>query len=243
MTIPGPTRYTFHDSVRGEIEWRYDPFRKVIPMQKKTAVSLGSPSTSDLTDHTLVQQILSGNQEAFAILMDRYRPLLYRFAYHYLGEYDQACDIVQHVFLQLYISLPKLLTGDQLKPWLLRVTQNSCRDELRKQRRRRVTLFSTLEWQAEEEDVSPLLTLPDGRPLPDEIAEYNELRNMLMRAIQTLPTKFRSVVLLRYLYQCSFAEIGQTLEMPMTTAKTYYYRACSKLRASLTANTPAQKVK
>jgi len=108
-------------------------------MQKLTCVS---PCLKEASDSILVQQVLDGNHDAFAILMDRYNSLLYRFVYHYLGEYDQACDVVQHVFLQLYISLPKLLTGDQLKPWLLRVAQNSCRDELRKRRRRRVTLFS-----------------------------------------------------------------------------------------------------
>jgi len=110
-------------------------------MQKLTCVS---PCLKEASDSILVQQVLDGNHDAFAILMDRYHSLLYRFVYHYLGEYDQACDVVQHVFLQLYISLPKLLTGDQLKPWLLRVAQNSCRDELRKRRRRRVTLFSAL---------------------------------------------------------------------------------------------------
>ena len=87
-------------------------------------------------DSVLVQHVLAGNHDAFERLIDRYRPLLHRFVYHHLGEYDQTCDIVQHVFLQLYISLPRLLTGDQLRPWLLRVAQNSCRDELRKRRRR-----------------------------------------------------------------------------------------------------------
>jgi len=81
--------------------------------------------------------------------------------------------------------------------------------------------------------MAPLATIPDNRPLPEEIAEYHDLQATLQQAIQALPTKFRSVVLLRYLYQCSFSEIGQVLEMPMTTAKTYYYRACSKLRTSL----------
>ncbi len=189
--------------------------------------------SNEISDKALAQQVLAGNQYAFEMLMNRYRTLLYRFVYRHLGEYDQACDVVQQVFLQLYISLPNLLTGDVLKPWLLRVAQNCCRDELRKRRRRRVTLFSTLEWQSDEDGISPLDALPDWHPLPEEVAEDNEMQRALLHAIQALPYKFRSVVLLRYLYQCSFSEIGQTLQMPMTTAKTYYYRACTKLRASL----------
>lgn len=208
----------------------YDSVRKVIAMQK---VKCGHGGQAEEPDSVLVQYVLAGNHDAFELLIDRYRPLLHRFVYHHLGEYDQTCDIVQHVFLQLYISLPRLLTGDQLRPWLLRVAQNSCRDELRKRRRRKVTLFSALEWQADDDELSILDTLPDLHPLPDEIAEYHELKRTLIHAIDALPPKFRSVVLLRYKYQCSFSEIGQTLQMPMTTAKTYYYRACTKLRTTL----------
>lgn len=199
-------------------------------MQKQ---ELSPTRWGESSDGVLVHEVLAGNQAAFEALVERYHTMLYRFIYHHLGEYDQACDVLQQVFLKLYIALPNLPTGEQLKPWLFRVAQNCCRDELRKRRRRRVTLFSALEWQAEEEEMPPLATIPDNRPLPEEIAEYHDLQDMLQQAIQALPTKFRSVVLLRYLYQCSFSEIGQVLEMPMTTAKTYYYRACSKLRASL----------
>lgn len=203
-------------------------------MQKATDVP--APLV-EATDHTLIQHILSGNTDAFTILMDRYHPLLHRFAYHCLGEYDQACDVVQHVFLQLYLSLPHLIADKQLKPWLLRVTQNSCRDELRKRKRRRVTVFSALEMQMGEEDLSPLATLPDQKPLPDEVAEFNELQHTLLDAIECLPARFRLIVLLRYFHQYSFAEIGQLLNIPMTTAKTYYYRACSRLRTTLKPHT------
>lgn len=189
----------------------------------------------DVSDGVLVQQVIEGNQVAFEALMNRYHPMLYRFIYQHLGEYDQACDVVQQVFLKLFIALPTLPNSDMLRPWLFRVAQNCCRDELRKRRRRRVTLFSTLEWQAEEDEQSPLVSIPDTRPLPEEIAEENEMHHALICAIHALPVKFRSVVLLRYLYQCSFSEIGQALEMPMTTAKTYYYRACLRLRAALTS--------
>lgn len=199
-------------------------------MQKQ---EVNSTRWIEFSDGVLVNEVLEGNQIAFEALVERYHTMLYRFIYHHLGEYDQACDVLQQVFLKLYIALPTLPTGEQLKPWLFRVAQNCCRDELRKRRRRRVTLFSALEWQAEEEEMPPLASIPDTRPLPEEIAEYHDLQSSLQQAIQALPTKFRSVVLLRYLYQCSFSEIGQVLEMPMTTAKTYYYRACSKLRASL----------
>lgn len=194
-------------------------------------------------DGVLVCQILAGDQSAFEGLVERYHAMLYRFTYHHLNDYDQSCDIVQQVFLKLYIALPNLPNGEQLKPWLFRVTQNCCLDELRKRRRRHVTLFSALDWRSEEEEMHPLSAIPDTQPLPEEVAEYHDLQYILQQAIQALPLKFRSVVLLRCFYQCSFSEIGQVLEMPMTTAKTYYYRACAKLRISLQARYEITDVK
>ena len=75
--------------------------------------------------------------------------------------------------------------------------------------------------------------MPDTRPLPDEIAERHDLQSALRQAIEALPPKFRSVVLLRYAGQLSFSEIGKTLNMPEATAKTYFQRARPLLRNAL----------
>jgi RNA polymerase sigma factor (sigma-70 family) len=65
--------------------------------------------------------------------------------------------------------------------------------------------------------------------------ENQDLQQLLQHSIQALPPKFRSVVLLRYVSQLSFAEIGKMLDMPEATAKTYFHRAKVLLRKLLTA--------
>jgi len=90
-----------------------------------------------------------------------------------------------------------------------------------------------LESLNEGEELSPLADIPSTDPLPEELAERSDLQQRLQEAIQTLPIKFRLVVLLRYAGQLSFSEIGQTLKMPEATAKTYYQRAKPLLRAAL----------
>ncbi|WP_052889013.1 RNA polymerase sigma factor [Thermogemmatispora carboxidivorans] len=181
-------------------------------------------------DGILARKALAGDEQAFEMLLKRYQTALFSFIYHFLGDYDQACDILQQVFLQLYISLPNLRTGEPLKAWLFQVARNRCLDELR---RKRAVHFSELEGNTEEDEPSPLDALPDGNPLPEELAERHDLQRLLSEAIQTLPPRFRAVVLLRYLAQLSFAEIGQTLQMPEATAKTYFQRAKPLLRAAL----------
>jgi RNA polymerase sigma factor (sigma-70 family) len=187
-------------------------------------------STPEITDGTLVQQTLAGDQRAFETLVHRYNVPLFNFICHCLGDYDLACDVSQQVFLQLYISMPTLRTGEPLKAWLFQVARNRCLDELR---RKRAIHFSELEASNDDDDLSPLAIMPDMRPLPEEIAERHDLQSALRQAIEALPPKFRSVVLLRYAGQLSFSEIGKTLNMPEATAKTYFQRARPLLRTAL----------
>ncbi len=196
-------------------------------MRKRTQTKLPS---IEISDETLVSQSLEKDEHAFEVLFQRYGPTLFKFIYRYFGEYDQACDIMQQVFLQLYLSLPKLDTKRPLKNWLFQVARNRCLDELR---RKRPIHLSDLESEEEEEEKSVLALIRDPRPLPEDVAEQHEQQEHLLRAIEGLPPNFRSVVYLRYTAQLSFSEIGKKLGIPETTAKTHFHRARHLLQASL----------
>ncbi len=187
-------------------------------------------TTYEITDGMLVQKALAGDQTSFESLVRRYNTSIFNFICHCLGDYDLACDVSQQVFLQLYISMPTLRTGEPLKAWLFQVARNRCLDELR---RKKAIHFSELEASNDEDDLSPLAIMPDEGPLPEELAERSDLKQKLRAAIDTLPPKFRSVVLLRYAGQLSFSEIGKALSMPEATAKTYFQRARPLLRTAM----------
>src|SRR3989440_10322021 len=184
----------------------------------------------EITDGMLVKQTLAGDERAFEKLVQRYHVPLFNFICHCLGDYDLACDVAQHVFLKLYISMPTLRTAEPLKAWLFQVARNRCLDELR---RKRAIHFSELESSNDDDELSPLATMPDHSPLPEDLAEHHDLQQSLHQAIQTLPPKFRAVVSLRYAAQLSFSEIGLALDMPEATAKTYFQRAKPLLRKAL----------
>jgi RNA polymerase sigma-70 factor (ECF subfamily) len=192
----------------------------------------GHPQTRslDTTDAVLTQLVLSGDQEAFELLVRRYSTPLFNFICRFLGDYDLACDVSQQVFIRFYTSLPKLGAGQPFKPWLLHVARNCCIDELRR-RRRYAIQFSQVE--KSEGELAGLYDIPDLGPLPEEVAERHDLQALLQEAIETLPPKFRSVVILRYSSQMSFVEIGQVLSMPESTAKTYFHRAKVLLRKTI----------
>ncbi len=189
---------------------------------------------SDLTDDILVQKAHVGDQGAFEILVDRYSSLLYLLISQLVRDEHLAYDILQHVILQLYRSLPTLEKGGKnggtLKAWLSQVARNRSIDELR---RKRPILFSEIALFSDEDEYSPLSTFLDSDLLPEEQVELLELRQQILEAIETLPSRYRAIVLLRYTDQLSFREIGQALSMPESTAKTYFSRARKHLRTML----------
>ena len=185
---------------------------------------------SDLTDDDLVQQAQIGDPGAFEILVERYSALLYILISRMVRDEHLAHDVLQHVFLQLYRSLPTLIPGRTLKAWLSQVARHRSIDELR---RRRPILFSEIELFTDGGEYAYLTTLPDPDRQPEEQVELHELRELLLEAIETLPSRYRAVVLLRYDTQLSYREIGQALCIPETTAKTYFYRARKQLRSLL----------
>lgn len=200
-------------------------------MQTQELVRNPAPDIT-MTDAILAQLTLKGDQRAFEVLLKRYSTPLFNFIYRFLGDYDQACDVLQQVSLRFFTSLPKLGTGEPFKPWLFQVARNCCVDELRR-RRRYAIQFSQLESENSDGELSFLGDMPDPGPLPDELIEHHDLQRLLHKTIQELPPKFRAVVVLRYASQLSFSEIGRALNMPEATAKTYFHRAKVLLRKML----------
>jgi RNA polymerase sigma factor (sigma-70 family) len=187
-------------------------------------------------DGILVGQALAGDQRAFELLVSRYRQPLVSCIRGFLKDDEEVNDVLQHVFLQLYLSLPILLRNVSLKAWLFQVARNRCLDELRKRGRRAEIPFSTLEWKYREEEFSPIEAVPDPESLPEEVAERSDLQRSLQQALFALPPKCRSIVRLHCFRQLSFPDIARVLNIPKNTVKTYYYRSLPHLRRALVNN-------
>ncbi len=214
--------------------------------QAYTKQEYSDEATLEIPENTLIAQTFAGDNDAFEALVRSYQVPLFHFINRYFNDYEQIADILQHVFLQFYIFIPKLRSSLPmqhanvvLKAWLYRVAANRCRDELRK---KRPVLFSELEALEEEEEISMVNVIPDPEPLPEEMAELHELQQRIRQAIQTLPPKLRSVVFLRYTRELTFVEIGRLLNMPENTAKTYFQRARPLLRAALARSEQSQQM-
>lgn len=162
----------------------------------------------------ILSRAQSGDREAFALLFEQYKNLVYKTAYLMLGEATEAEDALQEIFLQVYRSLSGF---DPRKAafttWLYRVTFNHCLNHRRKKRPFTLPL----------DDISPAL----NSEFPGEqLAEEETLR----QAIEMLSDKQRAVVILRYFWDLPYAEIAQILDIPLGTVKSRIDLAIKTLR-------------
>ena len=180
------------------------------------------------SDEALAARVrATGDAEAFAVLVTRYRGRLIALSRRMLadsrGGPDEAEDVAQEAFVAAYDRRGSYRRGEPFRPWLYRIALNRCLDRLRSQARR--PAFRSWESVA----VEPQAT--DESPLTALLTEERE--GQLQAAIGTLPPKYRAIFLLRHLDDLSYEEIAAATELPLGTVKTHLFRARALLRVAL----------
>lgn len=177
------------------------------------------------TDQELVVAYLEGDPDAFELLVGRHIDGLYDFALRYCGDAADAPDIVQESFLRAWKHLKRYDPSKRFKTWLYSIARNAAVDLMR---RRRTAPLSSL--------------LFDGEPvdIPDDEIESIETaidRSMAVEKIRpiiaSLPAEQQMILALRHDEDMTFAEIGETLGIPLNTAKSHYRRALEAIRRKL----------
>lgn len=165
----------------------------------------------------LITRAQTGDREAFVALFDQYKNLVYRTAYLMLGDSSDAEDVLQEIFVQVYKSLSAFDPNRAaFTTWLHRVTFNYCLNHRRRKR------FIALPF----DEISPLFkTEFPGAQLAEGEA--------VQQAVQKLSDKQRAVVILRYFWDLSYAEIAQVLNVPLGTIKSRIDQSLKTLRQIL----------
>jgi RNA polymerase sigma factor (sigma-70 family) len=197
----------------------------VIPMQNQEQIPI---PFLERTDAVLAKQAMAGDQEAFERLAQRYHVALFNFICRFLGNDDVACDVLQHVFLRFYASLPRLGTGEPFKIWLFQVAHTSCVDRLR-----RIYPLHFSQSEKSEDWLVDLSGRADSEPLSVEMAERSDVQALLQQTIETLPPTLRSVTVMHYVSQMSFVEIGQVLSLSEEKVLATFRRANRLLRHNM----------
>jgi RNA polymerase sigma-70 factor (ECF subfamily) len=183
-------------------------------------------------DDVLIQQVLSGDTQAFGQLVTRYQPLVLAVCRQLLAEEHDALDAAQDTFLRAYGNLRQLHDRRQLGLWLRRVARTVCLNRLKGRGSERAA-------GPRDADLDPI-DVPDCAPGPVERAEAAELARAVTAAIARLPRGYREPVQLFHLEGAGGAEIAERLGLPAGCVRTRLSRARDWLRADLARFEPIE---
>jgi RNA polymerase sigma-70 factor (ECF subfamily) len=191
----------------------------------------------DSEDVLLVRRCLKKDERAHRELLSKYKRAVYNLAWRMVGEEEEAKDVTQEAFIRAFRSLSTFDTGRPFRSWLFRIATNLCIDHLR---RRKAGVQSLDAMRSIDEDGWRTADIEDSSPGPDIQHEMAEQRRMLDRLVQSLPSRYRVVILLRHGRELSYNEIAEVLSVPVGTVKARIHRAHNLLRSSLEAELAKQ---
>lgn len=174
-------------------------------------------------------EYLKGNESSFANLVRKYLRPVYNFVYRYVGNAQEAEDVVQVTFVKVWKNIKKFDRKRSFKTWVFNIAKNTAIDFLRKKKTIPFSDFEDASGQNILED-----TLSDPAPLPSDLFAQKDLSQRLTVAMEKLSPKYRVILSLHYIDQLTFQEISETLDEPMNTVKSRYRRAAEMLRQYLT---------
>ncbi|MGM0901899.1 MAG: RNA polymerase sigma factor [Bacillota bacterium] len=166
-----------------------------------------------------IKDVLSGNKQAYAHIINKYKNQVYATILRMTKDPYDAQDLVQEAFIKVYNQLEKYDGKGAFSSWLYRVAINHCMDEFRKKR------YKMKQVEIREDQI----TNPNH---PEVVFMKKEKNRQLEKLIRTLPEDERMIILLRYVNELSYIEIGELVGLPVSSVRNKLHRAKKKLRDS-----------
>ena len=171
-------------------------------------------------EFAIIRQCLDGDSDRYAVLVDRYKAMVYNIAYRMLGDEDAAKDMAQESFIAAYASLREFRFGSKFSSWLYRIAVNKCRDHLRA-RKETVSV----------DEISEVARAGDRTP--EQAASSHQTRDAVQQALNGLPAEYREVIVLKHIEELDYREIADILGSGVNALKVRAHRGREMLKKLL----------
>jgi len=180
--------------------------------------------SESISDADCVRRIIQrGETDAFEILVRRHEKTIFNLVYRMLGDYDDAAEVSQEVFLSAYRAIGQFRGDAHFSTWLYRIALNHATT-------RRRSMSSRQQKTVPIDDIEPL---SDPELGPAETLERKEIRERVQLALNKLEPDDATMILLRDLQDISYDEVARVLEIPVGTVKSRLHRARQALKTQL----------
>jgi RNA polymerase sigma-70 factor (ECF subfamily) len=184
-------------------------------------------------DAALVKAFQAGNRAAFDELVLKHKDRLFNLCLKFLGDYQEANDSAQEVFVKVYRSLRKFRFESAFSTWLYRIAVNTCKNKLKSSEYRHRKKMVHLDNPGTLEVSTGGLEISNETRSPLDELERRERLNLIRRAIDTLPPAHKMVVVLRDIEALSYEDIAHITGYSLGTVKSRLSRARLDLRKKL----------
>ncbi|MEN6374666.1 MAG: sigma-70 family RNA polymerase sigma factor [Smithella sp.] len=184
-------------------------------------------------DAGFVARSQRGDTNAFAVLVRRHQKKMLNVAYRMIGDYDEACDVVQESFLSAYRAIGKFRGDARFSTWLCGIVLNHAKNHLKQKNARSRNEEMSLDESTGIMDATLLNTVRSGEESIVEKLEKRELAATVQVCISALDGEQREVLVLRDIQEYSYEEIGVMLKLPEGTVKSRLFRARNALKEGL----------
>jgi RNA polymerase sigma-70 factor (ECF subfamily) len=181
------------------------------------------------TDNVLVERFVNGDKNAFNQLVSKYEKSVYRIAYRFFYDEEEAMDATQEIFLKVYKSLHKFEKRSSFKTWIYRIASNTCITISEKRKKGKEGLFKTImNWWSDRN-----IETPEEEVLAKESSQITQ--KMVVEKLSQLPAKYRMPVILKDIEGLPLEKICEVLDIPLGTVKSRINRGRRLLQNSLQA--------
>jgi len=175
-------------------------------------------------DNELIRLVKMGNAQAFTEIVTLYQKGVFKVAYGFFRDRDDAMEIVQETFLRIYEKIDKFDNYSNFKNWVYRIAYNLCIDFYRKYKNKKK---KSLEINEFDEIRSP------DTINPEEHIDRQNFKENLHRSLQTLSNRQKTIFMMKHFNSLKYKEISDILDISLGTVKSLHHRATKALKKKL----------
>ncbi|MFP4605586.1 MAG: RNA polymerase sigma factor [Bacteroidales bacterium] len=180
---------------------------------------------SDFGDEYYIERILNGDQSSYALLVERYKNMVFTIAIRMLKNHELAEEVSQDAFLKAYKSLKQFKKKSKFSTWLYRIVYNQCISELRKQKQNTMSID-------DESSSKSVLNIEDTLSKTEGL-ENEDRKYYIEKALSYLPEDDRMIITLFYQNEMTTEEIANIVNLSVSNVKVKLYRSRNKLYETL----------